>query len=269
MKLFPIHKYFIYNDTVCSNSEFIISENEGGIYEVLRVLAGVPLFLEEHVDRFYHSAEIAGKKVIFTKEQITDLIGKLINANKTSEGNILLSCKNNLKAFYIPHKYPSGEMYKNGVTCGILKAERTAPNAKVFQTEVRIQSNKLIEEHGYFEVLLVDHLGRITEGSRSNVFFVKKNELITPPGNEVLLGITRQKTIELANQLNIAFKEEDVYYERLIDYDAMAVTGTSPKILPVRKLEGNTFDVNNNIIQNLMDVYDKLILNYISERKKV
>lgn len=268
MKLFPIHKYFIYNDTVRLNSEFILSENEGGVYEVLRVLEGVPLFLEEHLERFYQSAKIAKKKVSFSKEQITGLIIKLIVANKISEGNILVSCKKNLKAFFIPHKYPPEEMYKKGVTCGILKAERTEPNAKVFQTGVRIQSNKLIEEHGYFEILLVDHFGRITEGSRSNVFFVQKNELITPPGNEVLLGITRQKTIELANQLTITFKEEDVYFECLSNYDALMITGTSPKILPVSKLETNTFNVKNDIIQNLMDAFDKLIRDYVTERKK-
>ena len=186
MALLPVHNYFVYNEQLLPVAQFVPSENEGGIYEVLRVVKGVPLFLEEHLARFYHSAEIAKKKILFSPEQIHRSLISLIQKNRVFNGNILISCKTNLKAFFIPHKYPTGEMFKNGVKCGILKAERKHPNAKIFQTSVRERSNKLIEAKDYYEVLLVDHFGRITEGSRSNVFFVKDDELITPPGNEVL-----------------------------------------------------------------------------------
>ena len=268
MAVLPIHKYFIYNSDVCSVSEFTPSENEGGIYEVLRVVKGVPLFLEEHLERFYHSAEIAGKTIHFSQNQIKKLINLLISRNGVTAGNILVSCKINLKAYFIPHKYPSAEMYKNGVPCGILKAERQNPNAKVFQTSVREQANKLIQGKDFYEVLLIDHLGRITEGSRSNVFFVKNNTLITPPGNEVLLGITRKKTIALAKQLAIRFKEEDIYLDELEQYSATIITGTSPKVLPVSKVGFLTFDPKNEIIQKLIHAYDDLIRDYIKNYKQ-
>jgi branched-chain amino acid aminotransferase len=269
MPLYPVHKYFFHGSKIKLVSEFIPSENEGGIYEVIRIVNGIPLFLDEHLQRFQYSAKLARKRVDFSENKVEEIIDQLVDVNKIYEGNILLSYKTILKVFFIPHQYPSQQMYQNGVQCGILQAERKNPNAKVFQTNVRELANKLIEKKDFYEVLLMDKLGRITEGSRSNVFFVKNNTLITPPGNEVLLGITRQKTIELASQLNIPFKEEDVYFVQLNDYDALAVTGTSPKILLVNKIEQNRFNVQNRIIRSLMEAYDKLIRDYISEQKKL
>ena len=65
MALLPIHKYFILNGELKPISEFIPSENNGGIYEVLRVVRGVPLFLEDHLSRLYQSAYIAQKKILY------------------------------------------------------------------------------------------------------------------------------------------------------------------------------------------------------------
>ena len=269
MALLPVHNYFAYNDELLPVTQFIPSENEGGIYEVVRVSAGIPLFLEEHLERFYHSAVIANKKIKFSTSEIKHFLMRLINVNQAEEGNILISCKINLKAFFIAHRYPDTKMYKTGVECGILEAERKNPNAKVFQTTVRERANKLIETYGFYEVLLEDHLGKITEGSRSNVFFVKKNILITPPGNEVLLGITRNKTISLAHNLNIRFREEDIFYKDLHSYEAAIVTGTSPKILPIRKIEEIDFNPGHKLIRMLMEAYDELIIRYVQQNQQV
>lgn len=263
MPLLPLYKYFVFNSVLKPVSEFIPSENEGGIYEVVRIINGVPLFLEDHLKRFYLSAQIAGKTIRFSEDQIKGLLIRLIAQNNINEGNVLISCKTNLKVFFIPHKYPSMLEYKNGVKCGILEAERVNPNAKVFQTTVRKQANELIQKYTYYEVLLKDHVGRITEGSRSNVFFVKGDVLITPPANEVLLGITRQKTISCASKLGYKVLEEDIYFKNLEFYDAVLITGTSPKILPLRNVGDISFNAQNKLLRKLMEAYDLLIEEYI------
>jgi branched-chain amino acid aminotransferase len=172
---------------------------------------------------------------------------------------VLISCKTNLKAFFIAHNYPSANQYKLGISCGLLHAERMNPNAKVFQTEVRKQANRLMETKGFYEVLLVDHEQRITEGSRSNVFFIKGDEIITPPGKQVLLGITRQKTIACANRLNLNVSEAEIHLDALTGFDAAFITGTSPKILPVNEVDGHSFDANNKVLRSLMSEYNKII----------
>jgi branched-chain amino acid aminotransferase len=261
--LFPTHGFFIFNGDIKPVSEFVHSENTGGVYEVLRVVNGVPIFTKDHILRLFHSAQIAEKQIGFTESEIQNLLMVLIAKNEVRNGNLLISFKTNLKIFFIPHDYPSEEMYEQGVECGVLEAERKNPNAKVFQTQVREKANNLIAENGYFEVALVDYLGRITEGSRSNLFFVKGDRIITSPGKDVLLGITRKKIIQLAKDLNISFFEKEILYKEISTFDALFITGTSPKILPVRKVANLEFNVQNEVVQLLVKSFDSLINEYI------
>jgi branched-chain amino acid aminotransferase len=264
MDVLPIHNFFVFNNEIKPNEVFVAGENEGGIYEVLRIVDGVPLFLEDHLERFYYSALLAGKTINFSETQISTFLKNLIEKNKVSNGNVLISCKINLKAFFVSHKYPTVEMYRDGVLCGILKAERENPNAKVFQTTVRQRANKMLEENGFYEVLLVDHLCKITEGSRSNVFFVAENELVTSTVNKVLIGITRQKTIQIAHELKIPVAEREVDLNEMQHFDSVFITGTSPKILPIQKIDGFSFNPNNEIVRKLMKSYDDLIDAYLN-----
>ena len=263
MTLLPTHKYFVFNDEIKPVSEFIESENDGGIYEVIRVEKGVPLFLEDHLLRFYNSAKIAKIAVTYSALKIESFVKLLIQKNNIYEGNLLVSFKSNLKIFYISHKYPTVENYYEGVKCGVLFAERENPNAKVFQTSVRQKANKLITENNFFEVLLVDNLGQITEGSRSNVFFVNDNQIITPPGKGVLLGITRQKIIQLIKKSGINFIEKEVPFDELHNFDALFISGTSPKILPVKQVGKILFNPQNEILQSLMKQYNLLVDEYV------
>jgi branched-chain amino acid aminotransferase len=263
MNYCPVHQYFIYDGEIRPNAEFTLSENVGGIYEVIRVTSGVPLFLEEHLERFHLSAALAGKKIRYTNNQIAGFMMELIDKNNTGEGNILLSCKICLKAFFIPHTYPVEKCYETGVTCGTLKAERQNPNAKVFQTTVRQLADEMIETHGFYEVLLVDAHNHLTEGSRSNVFFIKDNMLYTPPGKEVLLGITRQKVIQLAKKSGIVFREQDISVSDLDTFQAAFISGTSPKILPISQIDERKFYAQHDILQLLRKKYDAMIGEYV------
>ena len=263
MAVLPFQKFFISNGELKPLKQFIPGKNEGGIYEVLRVVDGIPLFLEEHLERFYQSAELAGRNIGYSEGQIKQFLTDLIDKNKILLGNVLVTSKVNLEALFVPHVYPTTKMYNEGISCGILKAERENPNAKVFQTTVRYRADQIIAEKGYYEVLLVDHLGKVTEGSRSNVFFVSGNELITPPGRKVLMGITRQKTIKMAGELNIQIVEREVSFSELHNFSAAFITGTSPKILPIIKIDAFKFNSKNETVRLLMNNYDELINRYL------
>ena len=264
----PVHKFFVFNDEIRKTENFIPGENEGGIYEVLRVVNGIPLFLENHLERFYNSAQLSEKSVRFSENQINTFLKNLIENNQVEFGNVLISYKINLKILFIQHNYPTTEMYRDGVFCGILKAEREKPNAKVFQTSVRQRADQMLAENGFYEVLLADQFDHITEGSRSNVFFVSEKELVTSPGSKVLLGITRQKTIQLARELNIPVVERELKISELKHFDAAFITGTSPKILPISKIDGFSFNPKNDIVRQLMKSYEDLIVAYLKSQSR-
>jgi branched-chain amino acid aminotransferase len=268
MDVLPVHKFFSLNGELISTKQFVSGENEGGVYEVLRVVDGVPLFLEDHLERFYHSAHLADINIGYAESQIKNFLTDLVDKNKVQIGNILISCKINLIAHFVPHNYPAAKMYSDGVECGILKAERENPNAKVLQTTVRNRADQIISEKGFYEVLLVNHLGKMTEGSRSNLFFVAENEIVTSPANKVLVGITRQKTFQLASELKIPVTEREVSFSELKAFDAAFITGTSPKILPIVKIDAFKFNPQNEIVGQLIKRYDELIDSYVKKSKE-
>ncbi len=264
----PDNKYVLINRNVLLASEAELPDNEKGIYEVIRVIDGIPLFFEDHYARFCRSAEIAGITLGFEEGELFRLLRKLIGKSATKEGNILISKDKNLVAHFISHNYPTAEMYKEGVICRLLFAERTNPNAKILHTEAREKANKLLAESGCYEVLLVDHNGFVTEGSRSNVFFVSGDKIFTAPGSQVLLGITRQKAIETARSLQIEVIEKEIHTSEIQQFDAAFITGTSPKILPIKQIEEIQLDSRNTLVTRLMIAFNERIAAYVNENLK-
>ena len=67
--------------------------------------------------------------------------------------------------------------------------------------------------------LLEDPEGNICEGTGSNIFFVKDEQLYTPKPKNMLRGISRQFLIDLAKQNNIKVHEVDIRKENLSDFE--------------------------------------------------
>lgn len=236
------------------------------IYEVLRVIEGKPLFLESHLNRMRNSFELINEKFELGYEEIRGKIKELIKLEKKAEGNIKITYgvhEKLLKVFFIEHSYPSAEMYKNGVDTILYFGERENPNAKVINTDFREKVNQEIKNKNVYEAILVDSKGNITEGSRSNIFMVKENSILTSPVKAVLPGVTRGEIINIARKLGISVKEIEYSYLDIKELDGMFISGTSPKILPIRMVDGINFNANNRIIDELIKAYDKEIDLYI------
>ncbi len=238
------------------------------VYEVLRVIGGKPLFWEEHFSRFVSSVQIAGIQVDLFADRFKEQLNTLIDANKTKEGNIRIDLfqyekETRLRFAIIPHKYPFVSDYKNGVTVELLHAERSNPQAKIVQQQLRNNANKLIAEQHVYEALLVDHNGLVREGSRSNVFFIKDDVFYTPLASQVLLGITRKKVLDCIAALNMECIEAEIDLKSLAKFDAAFLTGTSPKVLPISHIGYVSFDVNNNSLKKIRMAFDQCIADYL------
>jgi branched-chain amino acid aminotransferase len=165
---------------------------------------------------------------------------------------------------FIPHSYPDANDYEQGVKAQLLFAERENPNAKIIQNVIRERANQMIADQKLYEVLLVDRDGLITEGSRSNVFFVKGNRFYTAPAYQVLVGVTRQKVLQCLTELGFTIVEEAVLASEINTYDAAFLTGTSPKVLPVRSIGKQLFNTQLLVVNELMNQYNSMIDNYIT-----
>ena len=172
-----------------------------------------------------------------------------------------------ITAFYIAHSYPTDDDYSNGVKVGFINAERVNPEAKVEQNSIRQRANNLIATEGYYEVLFINSKNQITEGSRSNLFLIVNNKLITAPLNNVLKGITLCKVLDIAKQLKIEVEFKCIDKNDLNTVDAMFITGTSPKILSIKNAGNFEFNEKHPIILQISQEYNRLIKSYIRQKK--
>jgi branched-chain amino acid aminotransferase len=272
--------YYIHNFKVKSSAEFDESVLESGqsIYEVIRIEEKIPLFLEEHLNRLFDSAELSNLQINESYCDIELLIEELIKKNQVSEGKIKLVIhfdpnngiiEKDLLMYFTPHYFPTNTEYIEGVEVGICHAVRSNPNAKLLNTEARKKANNTIVEEKLFEVLLMNHEGFITEGSRSNVFFIQNDIVITPPRQHVLNGITRRNIIKLCKKNGIKIIEEGVQFADIQQMDAVFLSGTSLKVLPVNFWANQRFNTKNKTLRTIMKIYDQAIEDYILSKQSV
>ncbi|RUT78258.1 aminotransferase class IV [Ancylomarina longa] len=263
---------FIKNEQLKPCEEFTDLQVQNGIslYEVLRVVSGKPIFLQEHFTRLCNSALHINQLLWYNFEDISRFIHLLIEKNDVNEGNIKLVFniqKNhkNFFAYFLAHKYPNKIQYTNGVRTMIHSAERPTPKAKVYHHQLRSKTNNIIREAEIFEVLLLNKAGNLTEGSRSNLFFIKNNELYTAPDNEVLNGIARSKVLEIADKLNITVHKTSIAYEDIRYFDAAFLTGTSPMVLPIQRINSLRYSVTHPLLSDILRTYRSLIKEYLNQ----
>ncbi len=269
-----ILKYFSFNGEIKPINDFSIPDEGKKLYEVVRIIEGVPLFMEMHFGRLKNSIKLAGLKSRFDLEKIIESFREVISLNDNKEGNIklvlnFLEDAEDCYIYYIPHSYPKRDLYIEGINTILFNGERSNPNAKIINSELRKTVNCLLDKANAYEALLVDNQGRITEGSRSNLFFVKDNSLVTPPLEQVLPGVTRAHILKLSVENNINVYERYVNVSELREYQGAFISGTSPKVLPIKAIDSIKISSSENyLVKKVMELYDNNIDKYIKEHKQ-
>lgn len=267
--------YFVYDAqlrSTCDFNPYFLGKGVS-IYEVLRVEQGIPLFLKEHIDRIFSSAALENIQMNISGKFIRQAVKALIDENRMSIGNIKFlfhrnpSGSNRFMAWVMPFFYPSARQYAEGVVAGSMHAERENPNAKKVIHSLREQADALMKKKHYWEVVYVNAQGFLTEGSRSNIFFIRSNKIFTPELSLVLPGITRAKVLSLAAENGISVEETKIRPAEMKNFNACFFTGTSPKVLPVVLLNQWNFDVQHPLIRRLMLDYDKIVAKDLSRFK--
>lgn len=257
-------KKFILNGSPQPSDLFddsLVYEGES-VYEVLRLKNSNPLFFEDHMERLQKSVSLQKKVPLADISTLKKDIINLTKTEKKKEANlkIVFNYNNeiaNYLVYIIESIYPTEEQYRTGVKGILFQAERKTPESKVINHKLRSSIyHKLIME-GAYEALLVNEDNCITEGSRSNIFYVREDTLFTAPNHIVLSGITRKYIIDLCNEHGIRLKFECINVEDLSGFDAVFMTGTSPMVIPFCCIDEHPFKVTNPIIKKLRELYIK------------
>ncbi len=264
--------YYVRNGRLqtCNDFDASFLKLSSYIYEVFRVIDSIPLFLEDHIERLVFSARLTGHALPWSVEQIKAQVKLLIQANDVQNANLkivylphLHPVKHGFIMYVTPHQYPSLQQYHHGVAAALFKGVRDNPNAKVMDVDLRKQTSTVQNVEDVYETLLVNSTGCITEGSRSNIFFVAGDVLVTPPLEDVLPGVTRKHIIECCREKDIPVVEEKVCVDRLKDIDGAFISGTSRRVLPLSRIDQFVFDPGHKLIREVQHAFNNRVTAYL------
>ncbi len=240
------------------------------IYEVLRVENGCPLFLSDHIARWTSSLQSRNIPSPNWLNKLPELIDWLVlcNGNRDCDMRIVSTDDGHTQCGFVETIYPTKERYRLGVDCSLLHAERSCPQSKIFHSQMRQQAHEQQTQQKAYESLLVNTDGFITEGSRSNVFFIlPDNTLLTAPDSAVLGGIVRKQILELCNVNNVNVKYSLLHTNELSEVVGAFLSSTPMRILPIRSVSNVTFKAPHPVCQKLMDAMQNKVNAYIADHK--
>ena len=222
-----------------------------GIYEALTTFNRKPFRFVDHMQRFRRSAEALHISIPTDDEGIRSIIDELVSANvgvgkegvirivltggPAHEGILYDGTK---PTFYIlvEELVPlPGSMYEKGASVTVFDFQRQFPWAK---TTNYIQAALLQEERvkvGAVEILYTAR-NLVLECATSNFFIVKDGRVITPK-TDILLGITRNVTLELSRN-EFPTEEREISVEEMYAADEAFLTSSFKHIVPVVTVGG-------------------------------
>ena len=232
-----------------------------GVYESIKILNGRMVYIDDHLERLFESARILKLEHNFKAKSVTVSLLKLIRANGVKAASLklqLIGGKNpSLFAFTTDLPVYPVEYYTLGVKVISYKGERIFPHAKSNCLLLNYMAAREATTEGALDALLIDRLGFALEGSRSNLFAVRSNTLITSEDN-VLYGVTRKRTLEIAKRMNLTIKFEKIALKDIKEslFNEVFITSTSMGAIPVRTIDdisiGSSFPVTSLINKNLL-----------------
>ena len=252
--------YSLWNDRIVADNEVVVDKEDrgyqfgDGVYEVVKVYNGQLFTLEEHVDRFYASAEKIHITIPYTKDKLYTLLHQLVEANEINTGHIYFqitrgACPRN-------HIFPGDDVapvltgnakenprpvanFENGVKATFVEDIRWLRcDIKSLNLLGAVLAKQQAHEKDCYEAIL--HRGEtVTEGSSSNIYGIKDGVLYTHPADNLILnGITRQVILKCAEEIGMPVKEEAFTKEQLLAMDEIIVSSTTSEVTPVIDVDG-------------------------------
>lgn len=241
-----------------------------GVYETMKVRAGLLYFAERHVERLLHSARIIELGHEFDAELLLRALTELCEANELTDANIKLlliggedAAAAKLYIMALAPFFPPRKSYRDGVSVITVEAERPYPQAKSLSMLTSTVAFRRARSAGAYDALLQDRHGRLTEGTRTNLFYTDGATLFTPPAEQVLSGVTRATVIEAAEAAGYPVQERPLAAapEELAAYRGFFLTSSSSKVIPIGRIDELVLEVPP-VVHEVARVYDAYLKEY-------
>lgn len=238
-------------------------------FEMTRTFNHKPFHLREHLERLYGSLRLLEIDCGLTIDEMERATLQTLEKNISTESadvdwQIMHDVSRGLLPLYgtafsgeicptvsincwplITHMGVFAAKYESGVDV-MIPAQQTLPAHLVdLKAKTRSRMHYRLAEFqaqraGGALPLLMDTDGFLAEGSGWNVFLVRDGVLLTPEPRNILLGVSRRATIELAKQIGIEVQETNLGRYEALMADEMFCTATTYSLVHIRSFEGQT-----------------------------
>lgn len=264
---FPKASKYWYNGKFYDWNNALIHPMTHGLHYGTSVFEGIRAYptakgpaifrLEEHIDRFLYSAQVAKMSFPWTREEIIKAIKEVIKVNQLSSAYIrplLFYSYGNLGL--VPKFCPVhlvigawewgaylGDKAHEGVKVYILPQRRLHWSQLDMSAKLGgmyIQSTICGLEarlKGADEAVFLNLEGRVAEGPGENIFIVKDGQLITNDRHESILeGITRSSLLTIASDLGLATSISPISKDQFIQADEIFFCGTAVEVVAITRV---------------------------------
>lgn len=199
--LHDIQEYAVVDGCLTPAEEAVIPVTDTGFlrgdgaFEVLRSYGGCPFGLEEHVQRLLRSAAGIRLSEIDTRAIEND-VAALIGARGTDDFAIRIVVTRGGRRLAISE--PLGD-YPPSVRLGLVEFQPSLilDGYKTLSYAANMQANRIAQERGFDESLLVTPAGEVLESPTASLFWSPDGEtLVTPPLEGILASITRAVIVD-------------------------------------------------------------------------
>ncbi len=217
-------------------------------FDFFRTINGAPLFIDDHLDRFYTSAAAMHLQLNKSREEIKSIAQELIKQTAIPEAGIRLMltggyspdgyqlAEPNLIITCNPAKTTTPEDFEKGYSIITHQHQRELPHIKSINYLMGVWLQPLLKEKQANDVLYYTKES-ITEFPRCNVFIVTDENKLATPAYNMLPGITRKNVLKLATGL-LEIEERNIPVEELATAKEIFLTATTKKIIPIVKVNG-------------------------------
>ncbi|HWK05815.1 MAG TPA: aminotransferase class IV [Puia sp.] len=219
-----------------------------GIFDFFKALHHTPVFIDEHLDRFFHSAAELRLPIGKNREELAALLQTLMQKNGFPHSGIRLTLTGGYSSDGYELEKPNliitqkslsltfRENLQKGLRLVSYPHQRQMPEVKTIDYLMAIWLQPYIRQNGADDVLYLRD-GVVLECPRSNFFIVTGRDTLVTPSRYVLKGIIRMKVLELAGK-QFRVEERDITLEEARAAKEAFITSTTKHILPVWSLDG-------------------------------
>ena len=248
-----------------------------GVFETVVAWQGRIFKLDAHVRRFLRSCAAVALDCPVTQERLTELVVATVRRNELenayikwiltrgSNGTPLMDptgCVPNLIIMARPYIDRSS---RTGLRLKTVAVRR--PPGHVLDAHVKslnylnlVMAKVEARAAAADQALMLDVHGRVCEATGFNVFVVTDGVLRTPR-HDVLLGITRETTMELAAELGFPVHETELELYDAYTADEVFLTSTAGGLVPVVEVDGRTIGDGRPgpVLSALQDAYREVL----------